>query len=60
MKLAAALTAQGGQYYAFTTEGKHADLSGIAHPVTVTLTVGDARGSITGTAEGKHPHDERS
>ena len=60
VKLDATLTTLGGDRYAFTAEGKHADLSGLAHPVTVTLTIGDDRGRTTGTAEGKHPHDERS
>jgi hypothetical protein len=50
VKLDATLTPLGSQQYAFTAAGKQADLSGIANPVTVTLTIGDDRGSITVTA----------
>ena len=57
VKLDATLTPLGGQRYAFTAEGKHADLSGIANPVTITLTIGDDSGSTTVTAHFKHPHD---
>jgi probable HAF family extracellular repeat protein len=45
VKLDATMTPLGGQQYAFTADGAHADLSGIANPVTVTLTIGDDSGS---------------
>ena len=50
VKLDARLTSLGGQQYAFTAEGKHTDLTDIATPVTVTLTIGDDSGSTAVTA----------
>jgi probable HAF family extracellular repeat protein len=58
VKLDATLTPLGGQPYAFTVEGKHADLRGIANPVTVTLTIGDDSGRTTVTAKLKDDHDK--
>jgi probable HAF family extracellular repeat protein len=53
VKLDATLTSLGNNVATFTMDGKHADLSGLAHPVTVTLTIGGERGSATATADGK-------
>ena len=50
VKLDARLTSLGGQQYVFTAEGKHTDLTDIATPVTVTLTIGDDSGSTAVTA----------
>ena len=60
VKLDATLTPLGGQHYAFAAEGRHADLTGIANPVTITLTIGDDSGSTSVTAQFKHSHDDRS
>ena len=40
-----------GNDYEFKVEGKDADLTGTANPVTVGLTIGDDSGSTTVTAE---------
>jgi probable HAF family extracellular repeat protein len=58
VKLDVTLTPLGGQHYAFTAEGKHTDLRGIANPVTVTLTIGDDNGRTTVTAKLKDDHDK--
>jgi hypothetical protein len=58
VKLDVTLTPLGGRHYAFTAEGKHADLSGIAHPVTVMLTLGDDSGRSTVTAKRNDNHDK--
>jgi hypothetical protein len=39
--------------FAFKAERSGADLSGITHPVTVVLTIGDDSGSTTATAQFK-------
>jgi len=48
VSLEATMTPQKGQQFAWKVEGEHADLTGIANPVTVTLTIGDDRGSTIG------------
>jgi probable HAF family extracellular repeat protein len=58
VKLDATLTPLGGQHYAFTAEGKHADLSGIANPVTVTLTIGYDSGRTIVTTKLNDEHDK--
>ena len=51
--LTATITPLGGTAFAFEAQGKHADLTGIANPVTVKLTIGNDGGSTTVTAEFK-------
>jgi len=53
VELKAKITLLGGTDYEFKAEGKHADLTGIANPVTVTLTIGDDSDSTTVTAQFK-------
>jgi hypothetical protein len=47
VNLQAQITPLGGNDFKGKVEGEHADLTGIANPVTVTLTIGNDRGSIT-------------
>jgi hypothetical protein len=56
VSLEATLTPRGNNAYEFKAEGKHADLTGIANPVTVTLTIGNDSGSTTVRA--KFDHDD--
>jgi YVTN family beta-propeller protein len=51
VNLRAQITPLGGNLFKGKVEGEHADLTGIANPVTVTLTIGNDRGSITVRAE---------
>jgi autotransporter-associated beta strand protein len=50
------ITRIGGAVYKFEVKGDHADLTGLANPVTVTLTIGGDSGSTTVQARIKSPH----
>jgi hypothetical protein len=56
VELEATMTLRGNHAYKFKAEGKHADLTGIAKLVTVTLTIGNDSGSTTVRA--KIDHDD--
>jgi hypothetical protein len=45
------ITPLGSDTFEFKAEGKGADLTGVENPVTVTLTIGDDRGTTTVFAE---------
>jgi hypothetical protein len=51
MALEVKITPLGGAAFDFSAEGRGADLTGIANPVPVTLTIGDDRGQVTVIAE---------
>jgi hypothetical protein len=54
VSLEATITPRGNNAYKFKAEGKHADLTGIAKSVTVTLTIGNDSGSTTVRAKIDH------
>lgn len=51
VSLEAKITPLGPNAFEFKGEGEHANLTGLANPVTVTLTIGNDSGSATTTAE---------
>ena len=56
VKLDAKITPLGGAVYKFVIEGDQADLTGLANPVTVTLTIGNDSGSTIVKAHSEPRH----
>ncbi len=59
VELQATLTPLESHQFECKAEGKQADLTGIANPVFVTLTIGDNGGNTLVTAKGEQDHDEQ-